>query len=136
MTMTERDGEARRQSPVLLPGTRRAGLEKDMSTVNILSALSNSNQIITLGLEVAGQLVPLVKGAITEIKKISSGAKTETYQVVITADAAELDAITKLAADDLTALNAELARLGVPPVPPYDTSTSAALPAAKPSSKT
>ena len=111
-----------------------------MSTVNILSALSDSNQIITLGLEVAGQLVPLVKGAITEIKKISSGAKTETYQVVITADAAELDAITKLAADDLTALNAELARLGVPPVPPYDdTSTSAALPAAKspntPSSK-
>jgi hypothetical protein len=107
-----------------------------MSTVNILSALSDSNQIITLGLEVAGQLVPLVKGAITEIKKSSTGAKTETYQVVITADAAELDAITKLAADDLTALNAELARLGVPPVPPYDTSTSAALPAAKPSSKT
>jgi hypothetical protein len=122
--------------PVLLPGDAPRGENKDMSTVNILSALSDSNQIITLGLEVAGQLVPLVKGAITEIKKISTGAKTETYQVVITADAAELDAITKLAADDLTALNAELARLGVPPVPPYDTSTSAALPAAKPSSKT
>jgi hypothetical protein len=112
-----------------------------MSTVNILSALSGTPSAVTIGLEVAGQLVPLVKGAITEIKKISTSAKTESYQVVITADAAELDAITKLAADDLTALNAELARLGVPPIPPYDdTSTSAALPAAKssntPSSKT
>jgi hypothetical protein len=112
-----------------------------MSIVNILSALSATPSAVTIGLEVAGQLVPLVKGAVTEIKKISSGAKTETYQVVITADAAELDAITKLAADDLTALNAELARLGVPPIPPYDdTSTSVALPATKssntPSSKT
>jgi hypothetical protein len=111
--------------------------EKSMSTANILSALSSTNQVITLGLEVAGQLVPLVKGAITEIKKISTGAKTETYQVVITADAAELDAITKLAADDLTALNAELARLGLPSIPPYDDSSSsnAPLPGA-PSSKT
>jgi hypothetical protein len=97
-------------------------LEAIVSTSNVLAALSQSNQIIFLGLEIAGQLVPLVKGTIKEIKKLATGGTTVTYEVVVKADSAELDAITQLAVDDLAAINAELKRLGQPPIPPYDAS--------------
>lgn len=96
-----------------------------MSTSNILLALGQSNQAIVLGLEIAGQLVPLVKGAIKEIKKIGGGSTTVSYEIVIQADAAELDAVTQLAVEDLAAINAELAKLGLPPVPPYDSTPEA-----------
>jgi hypothetical protein len=87
-----------------------------VSTVKgILDALSGSNGEITLAIAVAGQLVPLITGAVTEIKKIASGAETVSYSVLLETDAEELDAVDTLSKDDLTAINAELARLGAPP---------------------
>lgn len=89
-----------------------------MSTPNkILSTLADANEYVSIGLEVAGVVVPLVKGAITEIKKLGAGTDSETYQVLLQVDAAELDSVDKLAEDDLTAINAELAKRGVPTVP-------------------
>ena len=89
-----------------------------MSTPNkVLSALADANEYVSIGLEVAGVVVPLVKGAITEIKKLGSGKDSETYQVLLQVDAAELDSVDKLAVDDLTAINAELTKRGVPAVP-------------------
>jgi hypothetical protein len=103
-----------------------------VATSNVLAALSKSNRVIVLALEVAGELVPLVKGTISEIRKLTSGSTTATYDVVVKADAAELDAITQLAADDLAAINAELKRLGQPPIPPYDQTPDALPPGVVP----
>jgi hypothetical protein len=102
-----------------------------VATSNVLAGLKDANAIIVLGLEIAGQLVPLVKGAITEIRKIGGGSTTVSYEIVVKADAAELDITTQLAVDDLAAINAELARMGLPPVPPYDSSTEARVPGRK-----
>jgi hypothetical protein len=88
-----------------------------MSTKNVLGQLADANGYVTLGLAVAGELVPLGKALVQEVKQIATGATTETYQVLLQIDGAELDAIAQLSEDDLAAVNAELAKLGIPPVP-------------------
>jgi hypothetical protein len=88
-----------------------------MSTKNVLAALSDSNTAITLGIELAGQLIPLGKGLIKEIRSIATGAETVSYEVLLVADGKELDAVHQLATDDLAAINAELAKMGQPPLP-------------------
>ena len=90
------------------------------SVKNILSGLAGANQIITLGLEIGGVVVPLAKGLIQEIKQIGGGAQSVSYQVLIQTDSAELEAIAQLATDDLAAINAELAKLGKPAIPALD----------------
>ncbi len=88
-----------------------------MSTAKaVLTTLENTNGYVALAIEVAGELVPLGKALVTGIKEIAQGGQTVAYQVLLQMDAAELDAIDKLAIDDLTAINAELAKLGLPPV--------------------
>lgn len=87
-----------------------------MSTKNILAALSESEQVITIGIELAGKIVPLAKGLVREIRQIGTGTETVAYQMLLQVDGAELDTVHKLATDDLTAINAELAKLGKPPL--------------------
>jgi hypothetical protein len=88
-----------------------------MSTAkSILSVLSQAGSIIGIGVPIAGEIIPLATGLVTEIKQIASGTETVTYQVLLQVDGAELDAIHTLAEDDLTAINAELAKLGQPPI--------------------
>lgn len=95
------------------------------STPNaVLTALAGANEYVSLGLEVAGVVVPLVKGAITGIKQIATGTDTVSYQVLLQVDGTELDAVDKLATDDLTAINAELTARGVPTVPVVPPSAS------------
>lgn len=89
-----------------------------MSTPNkILSVLASADGVISLGLEVAGVVIPLVKGAIKEIRTLGTSTQNVTYQVVLQVDSSELDAVDKLAVDDLTAINAELTARGIPAVP-------------------
>lgn len=105
-----------------------------MSSKNILAALSDTNNGITLGLTLAGQLTPLIKGLFRGIRLIGAGTDTATYEVVIHVDAAELDTIAALSLEDLAAVNAELAKLGKAPVIPIDSGSSvstSALPAAQ-----
>jgi hypothetical protein len=83
-----------------------------------LSLLAGVNGEVTLALNVAGVLVPLVKGAISEIRQIATGGQTMSFAVLIQTDDAELDAVDKLSNDDLTAVNAELARLASKGLPP------------------
>lgn len=84
---------------------------------NLLSILAGANGYVTLAIEAAGVIVPLAKGFIQKIEGIGAGSVTITFTELIAADTAELDAITKLSTDELTAVNAELARLGLPPLP-------------------
>jgi hypothetical protein len=89
-----------------------------MSTAKaVLSSLQDTNGYVTLAIELAGELVPLGKGLVKEIKTIGTGGETVTYAVLLQMDSSELDATDKLATDDLTAINEELKRLGLPPVP-------------------
>jgi len=83
---------------------------------SVLSILSETNGYVTLGIEAAGVVIPLIKGLVGEIRKIGGGTPTEQYQILITADLAELDDVAKLAMSDLLAINAEFARLGKPTV--------------------
>lgn len=87
------------------------------TTKSILGALSDAGSIISIGLPLAGEIIPLATGLVKEIKQIATGSETVTYQLLIQADGAELDAAHQLAEDDLTAINAELAKLGQPPIP-------------------
>jgi len=83
----------------------------------ILAGLGQTNMIVSLGLQVAGIVVPLAKGLVTEIKKISQGQTTVTYQIVVTTDEANLQAVDAISDADLSAINAELVRLGKSPLP-------------------
>jgi len=84
---------------------------------NVLSTLTGINGGITLAIEVAGQLVPLVKGAIMEIRQIATGSETVTYELLVQTDQAELGKIIQLSTDDLATWNAELVRQGAAPLP-------------------
>ena len=96
------------------------------TTKNILGALSDAGTIIGIGIPIAGEIIPIATGLVKEIRSIATGAETVDYQILIQTDGAELDAIHTLAEDDIAAINAELAKLGQPPIP-------AAPPAAPPS---
>lgn len=86
----------------------------------VLSILAASNEYVTLGIQVAGVLIPLGKALVGKIKEIGTGSVTITFTDLIAADTAELDAIQKLSEDELAAVNAELTRIGLPvlPAPP------------------
>lgn len=82
--------------------------------------LGDINTEIALGIQVAGVLIPLAKGLVAKIEGIGTKTTTITFTDLVAADAAELDAIQQLSTDDLTAVNAELVRLGRPPIAPLD----------------
>jgi len=106
------------------------------STKNILGALSDAGTVLSIGLPVAGEIIPLATGLVKEIKSIATGSETVDYQILLQTDGAELDAIHQLAEDDLAAINAELAKLGQPPIADPSAPASPAAPAAPPASKT
>lgn len=95
-----------------------------MSNTNVLAALGQTDQYVTLGLELAGEIVPLGKALVREIKTIATGSETTTYQLLLEADSKELDAIAALSLADLAAINGELAKLGKPPVIPISSGDS------------
>jgi len=83
----------------------------------VLNILAASNEYVTLGIQVAGVLIPLGKALVQKIEGIGAGAVTITFSDLVAADTAELDAIQKLSEDDLAAVNAELTRIGLPALP-------------------
>lgn len=89
-----------------------------MNAKAVLTTLENTNGYVTLAIEVAGELIPLGKAVVRGIRQLATGGTTVDYEVLLRMDGAELDAIDKLSTDDLAAINAELAKLGLPPVPP------------------
>ena len=105
-------------APNQTPATPSTGTKIALGARTALTALASVNGEVTLALNVAGVLVPLIKGAISEIRQIATGGQTLSYAVLIQTDDAELDAINTLSNDDLTAINAELARLGQAPATP------------------
>lgn len=83
----------------------------------VLNALQSVNGYIALGLQIGNLVVPLAKGLISSIKKIGQGEENVSYEIVVLTDLAELDDITRLSTDDLSAINQELTRLGAPTLP-------------------
>jgi hypothetical protein len=83
----------------------------------LLQTLADANGYVALALQVGETLVPIGKAMVKEIRSIGAAQETVTYEVLLQMDGAELDAIDKLATDDIAAINAELAKYGVPPIP-------------------
>jgi hypothetical protein len=89
-----------------------------MSTPNkLLTTLANANGYVALAIQVGETLIPIGRGLVKEIRSIGAPQETVTYQVLLQMDGAELDDVNKLAVDDITAINAELATYGIPPIP-------------------
>ena len=87
------------------------------TAATILTILQESNGYISLGIQLAGVFVPLAKGLIQKIEGIGAGNVTITFTDLVAHDQAEIAAIVATAGADLDAVNAELVRLGAPPLP-------------------
>lgn len=86
------------------------------NTSKILSSLADANGYVNLAIQLAGVAIPIGKWLVSEIKSIAGGSVTITYQAVLAADHAELVAIQDIADADIAAINAELTRMGKPPL--------------------
>ena len=87
------------------------------TTLGLLQTLAGTNGYIALGIQVAGVLIPLGKALIQTIEGIGQGSATITFTDLVAADDAELAAIVQNSETDLAAVNAELAKLGLPQLP-------------------
>jgi hypothetical protein len=83
---------------------------------DILNTLKDANGYIALGATLAGQIVPIGKWVVNEFKALTAKGETVTFVVLVQHDTAELEAIGAMATDDLAAVNAELVKLGKPPL--------------------
>jgi hypothetical protein len=82
-----------------------------------LKSLADVNSEIAIGIVIAGQLIPLFKGAYQAIRNLFAGTATEVdYAQITIATQAEISAAIAAAGVDLDAANAELAKFGIPPI--------------------
>lgn len=84
------------------------------SAQTILSTLAGVSGYVGVAIQLGGVLIPVGKALVSKIKSISSGNETITYELLMQQDQAELQDVDKLSMDDLTAINAELTRMGLP----------------------
>lgn len=75
------------------------------------------NQEIALGLQIGNTLIPIIKGAVTAIKKILTPQGVVEYTVVITTDQGELLDVATVSIADLIAINTELKAQGATALP-------------------
>lgn len=85
------------------------------ATGSLLKILTASNAELSLGISIGQVVVPLVIGLVKEIKTNVIGTDVE-YTVVLKSNKALLDNIIASAETDIAAINAELARFGLPPL--------------------
>jgi hypothetical protein len=83
----------------------------------LLDSLSQVGGYVGVAIQLGEVLVPIGKALVTDIKKIGSSTSSVDYQVLVQTDLAELNTVDQLSTDDLTAINAELVRLGAAPIP-------------------
>jgi hypothetical protein len=85
-------------------------------TLSLLQTLSDANGYVALAISAAGVLIPLGKALVSKIESIGKGSVTITFTDLVAADDAELATIVQSSGADLAAINAELAKLGLPPI--------------------
>lgn len=83
---------------------------------NFLSTLEKVNGELVLAVQVAGLLKPIIVGVVKQIKQAVSPTQEIEYTVVLTTGQDKLDKIIDLTDVDLDEINAELTRLGHPPL--------------------
>jgi hypothetical protein len=90
-----------------------------MSTnpTNILATLASGSQALDLVITLGGELIPIGKWLFSEFKATKNAITgTMTYTAVVTADQAELATMLGEEHVNLGAINAELVRIGKPPL--------------------
>lgn len=86
------------------------------STANkILDAIAASGSLISIAVPIAGTLIPIVVSVVKSIEGVGA-AQTIEYSLVVQQDQAALDAIIAAGTADLATINAELVRMGMPPL--------------------
>ena len=80
------------------------------------NTLANITGMIQLGLMVEGQVVPVIIGAVKDVKMLIEGETIE-YTVAITTGKTNLDAAETNFKQALEAINTELVAAGKPPLP-------------------
>lgn len=86
------------------------------SSTGALGALASTNSYLEAGIVIAGVAIPFIKGVISDIKQMTSGGGTVTYQVVVQQDEAANANTIVLSVADIEAINAEFTRLKQPTI--------------------
>lgn len=84
-----------------------------MNEDKLTQILNESNLVMTLAVTIGGELVPVIEGAIAEVKKLTTDNSSETidYQMVLQIGAANLAAAESSFEDVMSKAQAELDRL-------------------------
>lgn len=93
------------------------GTDTPKSGSEWLNALQLAETTVSIALPVVGQAIPLVVGVIKGIRALKNDATgTVDYVVEVGVVQAQLDAIVTGATSDIDDINAELAKIGLPPL--------------------
>lgn len=87
-----------------------------MSKQGVVDALSNLTGDITLGMNVGGVVIPIVIGAVKDIKAWLNADQNITFTVALETGNQEAADGLQAFKDSLTSVNAELAKDGKPPI--------------------
>lgn len=82
----------------------------------LISQLGNLDQLVALALQIGGTLAPLVVGLVKEIKSVATPTGDIEYTVVLKVGKDSLDKAEASFEDTLALVNAELVRMGKPPL--------------------
>ncbi|HTP64172.1 MAG TPA: hypothetical protein VMJ66_02185 [Geobacteraceae bacterium] len=82
---------------------------------NALDILNEANHDLVLATEVAGVLVPVVKGVVTDVKQMMD-VNTITYTMAIKTGMQNLDDADAAFSDVINKVNAERAKAGLTPL--------------------
>jgi len=87
-----------------------------VDTKKVLDAVQSVGSIVSLVLPAVGEGIVLVTGIIKEVKSLTNSEGTVEYTVVLAEGKAQLGASIQVSQDDLAAINAELVKMGKPPL--------------------
>ncbi len=83
--------------------------------MNILDVLKKADQAFVLATDVAGVLVPVIKGVVTLVEQVTKGNEI-TYTVAIKTGLQNLDAADAAFTDVINKVNVERAKANLPPL--------------------
>lgn len=83
---------------------------------NILNGVKAVSGVLSIAIPAAGAVVPLITGIVALIRKRKNSQGDVEYTVVLKLGQDELDKVIQVSTDDLSAINAQLAVLGKPPI--------------------
>lgn len=85
-------------------------------TESLISQLTSLDQLVALALQVGGTLAPLIVGIVKRIESVKTPTGDIEYTVVLSIGQDALNKAEASFEDTLASVNAELVRMGKPPL--------------------